>query len=213
MSTNQELLNDAYRAVDSQLNGSSEINVSKLEESLSDLYEVCNPMAYDPSNPAGVMSVSQYAHLFNYGYEAITDSEGETFYFSENPELEGLKSQFAYLIADPNATAMDRTQASNQAVVTEALNMLVHASGQATDELALYCISLIEDALSSRNRNAAVLDDAYREIIAMVHAAFKKDDAGEVVLDRMETLLSLRSQTSLIVDANGIARPDMGKWS
>lgn len=212
MSTNQELLEEAYKAIDSQLNGSSETNISELQEALSVLFDACNPMSYDPSNPAAVMSPSQYANLFNYGYEAITDSEGETFYLSEHPELEVLKSQFSYLIADPNAKSVDRNQHGNQAVLTEMLNMLVRASGSASDELALYAIGVIEDALSKRNRNAAVLDDAYREILAEIHAAFKMDGAGEVVLDRLETLLSLRSKTSLIVDSNGIARPDKGKW-
>lgn len=208
MSTNQDTFNFAYEGVIAELDGSALADVSVLESRIARMYRACNPLAYDPNDPPATFTPSQYAHLFNFGFTAITDDNGETFYFAENYELDLLKNRFAYLVADPESNSIHRSQDANQAVFAEALKLLVRSEGSASDELALYAIEVMEDALSMSNRRSAVLSDAYRVIIAGVHTAFKDDGADEVVLDRLEALLSRRSRTSLIVDAEGIARTD-----
>ncbi|WP_226759271.1 hypothetical protein, partial [Arthrobacter sp. SO3] len=155
----------------------------------------------------------EYGTLFNFGYTAIQDSDGETFYFVENPDRDGLKAQFAYLVADPQSTSADRSQAANQAVVAEMLKLLVRSAGSASDELAVYAIGVVEDALSMSNRSPAVLSDAYRAVLANTLRDFGHDGADPAVLDRLESLVLLRSTTRLIVDAEGVARPDAGMWS
>lgn len=213
MSTNQERFNDAYTAVIAQLDGSSPTDVLTLDERLSDLSEACNPLAYDPSNPRGTFTPAQYAKLFNFGFTALMDSDGEIFYFDDNPDVDDLKAQNAYVVAKPRAKSADRSQDANQAVLTEMLNLLVRSAGSASDELATYALDVIEDALSLYNRCPAVLTDSYRSVLADILVAFKNDGAGEVVLDRLESLLTARSHTALIVDSNGVARPDKGLWS
>lgn len=216
MDSNQYVFNKKIVGLILALKGDIPSDVASLEKRIEHIYTTCNPKAYDPSNPAATFSPVQYAMLFNFGYTAFEDADGEIFYFDGNYEMDALKAQFAYVIADPNARSDHRTQPANQAVLSSNLKLLARAavSGGASDELALFAISEMEDALSKRHfEDAAVLSDAYREILADILAAFKTDGAGEVVLDRLETLLTTRSETELIVDSEGVARPDKGQWS
>lgn len=213
MSTHQDLFNDAYAAVIAQLDGSARTDVEALEAHIESLYRACNPRAYDPSNPPAQMTPAQYVCLFNYGFSAVTDAEGETIYFDEHYEWEQLKARFAYLVAHPESTAADRNQSANQAVLVEMLKLLVRSNGSASDELALHVLNVIEDALSSRNHEPAVLSDVSRGTLDGILKAFCAEGADAVVLDRLEALLTTRSHTRLIVDNDGVARPDKGKWS
>ncbi|MCB5292030.1 hypothetical protein [Arthrobacter sp. SO3] len=60
MSTNKERFNDAYAAAISHLGGISTTDLPALEDCLADLYKACNPLAYDPSNPAAIFTPAQY---------------------------------------------------------------------------------------------------------------------------------------------------------
>jgi hypothetical protein len=213
MTTNQELFNVAYKRFIDQLTGTTEPDVLELGDYCDQMFEACNPLAYDPSDPPAVPTIATYSRMFNYGFSAITDEYGETFYFDENHEFTALENQFAYLIASPVAKSQHRSHPANQAAFSEMVKMLNHTAGNASDELALYVIGVMEDALSPHNPAPAVLSDAYREILAESLAAYKEDGAAEAVCDRLETLLAQRSATRLIVDAQGVARPDAGKWS